>query len=622
MAVISVRRAAVRAGFDAVALQRAGVSALLFAAIGVESMVLATWMPDTLAVWFSPEKNGFGDFPVFYHNAQSISLNAFYSPGLSLLMHPLTWFSMRTAFTIYFAINIGALAGVAYLAQRGVASAAAKVAVALAIFALPQTHWALRVGHFTEILAFASLGGLLLCDRRSVVAGLLIGVLALKPQYLPVPLLYFACTRNWRALGASVGSLALLGVAGVAAMAVRDGSVYEFAHTARYYIDGIATDASFLTLGQRDQAYQQGWQYSWYGFLVSAGIDRNPLIAAELFAISGGAMLLAWWRCSASVAKVATALGMLLLTPHTSFYNWSMLAVAAALLLRSDLRPRALVPLMLVGMAAAAAATQNATPFPLPYDAYRPAGTLGLYWVQPAALACIAALAIIGDRGKRQSAAAINTANEDVPTGVRAVVRATPTLALASNAEPRRPPSISRYAPSMVLAATALVAIASGAVASAYVSASGPFRGDAYFERSAVLQALPADFPRPADAEIAHVGAGSQLPYRIEWQSPAPTSDVAALMRTRLDDGSWKIVDATENDGAITMRSARAGDGMLPPVVAELRITAGTAGSTMRLEFAPLPVSLVPGYDAWLQHLGLVVHSVDPASDAANVPLR
>ena len=124
--------------------------------------------------------------------------------------------------------------------------------------------------------------------------------------------------------------------------------------------------AQFLTLGQQDQSYQQGWQYSWYGFLLSTGIDPNPLLAADLFALSAGAVVLAWWKCTPSVAKVATALGMLLLTPHSSFYNWSMLAVAGALLLRSDLRPRYLTPLLIGGMCLAAAATQNATPFPLP----------------------------------------------------------------------------------------------------------------------------------------------------------------------------------------------------------------------------------------------------------------
>jgi len=79
-------------------LRRLAVPALLFAAIGVELMVLVAWLPDTLGVWFRPDKNGYGDFPIFYRNASGFYLNGFYSPGLAVLMHPLTYLSMRVAF--------------------------------------------------------------------------------------------------------------------------------------------------------------------------------------------------------------------------------------------------------------------------------------------------------------------------------------------------------------------------------------------------------------------------------------------------------------------------------------------------------------------------------------------
>ena len=375
--------------------------ALCFAAIGVELMVLVAWLPDTLGVWFRPNKNGYGDFLVFYRNASSFYLNGFYSPGLSVLMYPLTFLSMRPAFGVYTGINVAALAGVAYLAQRSVESVPAKIAVALGVFALPQTHWALRVGHFTEILAFAALAGLLLSDRKPVAAGIFIAVLALKPQYLPVPLLYLLWTRNWRALLVSVGGLTTLGVVGIAVFALRtpqDGGI--LASLVDFYGSGVQHAAQFLTLGQQDQSYSRGGSTRGTASCSVPGIDPNPLLAADLFVLTAAAVVLAWWKCTPSVAKVATALGMLLLAPHSSFYNWSMLAVAGALLLRSDLRPRYLTPLLIGGMCVAAAATQNATPFPLPYDAYRPAGTLGVYWVQPMALATIFVLAIFGRRSQ------------------------------------------------------------------------------------------------------------------------------------------------------------------------------------------------------------------------------
>jgi hypothetical protein len=579
--------------------------ALIFAAIGVELMILAAWLPDTLGVWFYPDKNGYGDFPIFYRNASSLYLNGFYSPGLAVLMHPLTYLDMRAAFGVYFGINVAALAGVAYVAQRSVESWPARIAVALGVFALPQTHWALRVGHFTEILAFAALAGLLLSDRKPVAAGICIAVLALKPQYLPVPLFYLAWSRNWRVLAVAVGTLTALGAAGIAVFAAHTQHGASLAYLGDFYGNGLQHAAAFLTTGQQDQSYQQGWQYSWYGFLLSLGIDPNPLLAADLFVLSAAAMVVGWWKCTPSVAKVVTALGMLLLTPHSTFYNWSMLAVAGVLLLRSDLRPRYLVAMLIGGMSLAAVATQNATPFPLPVDVYRPAATLGFYWLQPMALLSIVVLAVYGR-----------------PQGVDEVVAAPaadPLPALPQRiADPAMRGSAISYAPRLVAWGALAAAVAVGYMSSAYVSGNGPFHTDAYFGRGQVLRALPADFPAPPQASIEGAGSGSHLPYRVEWQSSARTSDVAGLMREQLNDGTWRVVDSSDTDGTIKLRSARAAANGLPPIIAEIAVTAAGAGTKVLLEFSPLPSSTVPGYDNWLKSIGLVVHNVEPTSTAAS----
>jgi hypothetical protein len=568
----------------------------LFAVVGIELMVLVTWTPDTLRVWFDPETHGYGDFRVFFENARRLSLTNMYSPGLPLLMHPLTKLSMPVAFAVYTAINVAALTAIAFLAQRAVTSLPAKVVVALGVFTLPQTHWALRVGHFTEVLALASLCGLLLCGRRPVVAGIFIAVLALKPQYLAVPLLYLLLTKNFRAFAAATGGLAALGTLGVAAMALRDPSgLRMFAYTGEYYARAVPDLLRYITIGQGDANYTQSWQYSWYGFLVSIGVDRNPLVALALTSVSLAAMLVAWRRCSPSVAKAAFALGMLLVVPHTTFYNWSMLSVAFVLLLHSDLRPRSMMPLLIGGVAIAAAATQQATPWPLPLDRYRPAGTLGIYWIQPAALASICALALAGRR----------SGDEETPLGAAAAIVDRPVVSRAWLSPSRS------FVAVPILAVVALVA---GYMTSAYVSGSAPFRTDRYFSRSQVLSAVPADFPLPSDARLHSTGSGERLPYRVEWRSEARVSEVAGIMRARLDDGSWTIV-APADDGdpaTIDLRSARGVSGEAP-VIAELHVSPAGQGSVLRLEFSPLPASSVPGYERWLEHIGLVVHDVDPA---------
>lgn len=592
-----------------------GALALLSAAIGIEIVALLSWAPDTIGSWLNPAKNGYGDFPIFYNNARTFSFNALYSPGLAVLMHPLTYMDERPAFGIYTGVNVLALAAVAFVAQRAVASWPAKVAIVLGMFALPQTHWSLRIGHFTQVLAISALLGLLLSDRKPVLAGLCIAMLALKPQYLPVPLLYLVFTKNWRALATVGAAFAVLGIAGVLAMAAREPSGFRmFVYAGSYYQERIPEAWSFLTVGQRDQLYPQGWQYSWYGFLLSIGREPNPLLAADLMLLTLAAVVVCWWRCTPSVAKVATALGMLMLAPHSSFYNWSMLSVAAALLLHSDLRPRCLVPAILAGMAIAAAASQAATPFPLPYDAYRPASTLGVYWVQPAALATILVLAVFGQRQRAPIAARL--------PGVVSAIRRRITAPERAFAQRPAVPAFRRVATGMTVAS---VMIAAGALAGAFVTGAGPFRSQGDFARGRILAALPADFPVPPQSDIEDTGAGAHYPYRVEWRTDAPTSEVAGLMRERLDDGTWRVVDASAaaggrtptGDGA-TFRSARSATGGLP-VIAEINIEPSGDGSRVRVEFSPLPASSIPGYQRWLQHIGLVVHDIDPASPAGAV---
>jgi hypothetical protein len=629
------------------AARRHAVSALLFAAIGIEIVVLLSWAPDTLGSWLNPGKNGYGDFPIFYNNARTFSFNALYSPGLAVLMHPLTYMGERPAFGVYTGVNLLALAAVAFIAQRAVASWPAKIAIVLGMFALPQTHWSMRIGHFTQVLAIAALLGLMLSDRKPVLAGLCIAMLALKPQYLPVPLLYLLFTKNWRALATVAAAFVVLGLAGVAAMAARDPSgIRMFIYAGSYYHDRIPEAWSFLTVGQRDQLYPQGWQYSWYGFLLSIGQQPNPLIAADLMLLTLAAAVVCWWKCTPSVAKVAAALAMLMLAPHSSFYNWSMLSVAAALLLHSDLRPRALVPGLLVMMAVAAAASQAATPFPLPYDAYRPAGTLGVYWVQPAALLAIVVLAIFGRRDRALSGVppaitgtpAASLLVTRLPRIVAPIRRAIPPTAApqptaaAVTADPQTASPLSQFGSRRVKAlastlAVAAVMISSGALAGASITGAGPFRSQGDFARGRILAALPPDFPVPPQSDLEDTGAGAHYPYRVEWQTDAPTSEVAGLMRQRLDDGTWRIVDTSapanspsaHSAGDVsTFRTARSADGATP-VIAEINVEPSGGGSRVRVEFSPLPASSIPGYQRWLQHIGLVVHDIDPASPAGQV---
>jgi len=242
-----------------------------------------------------------------------------------------------------------------------------------------------------------------LLRRRPYLAGLCFAFLVLKPQYAPIPALYLLWTRNGRALVALLAGAAVLETAGFAAAGF--GEVGP-------YVKGL------LDLGSdsRDNllAVQQAWQYAWPGFLISAGLDSNPLLVADALALSLAAVVLVWLRGNAPTAMAAAALGMLLVAPYANFYDWGLLVVAGALLLRADVRWKGLLPVVIVGLYVALIATQAATPWPIKglevsvvqtgdqlSLAVADIGTRGLYWVTPAALAAVCFLAVAAHRGGR-----------------------------------------------------------------------------------------------------------------------------------------------------------------------------------------------------------------------------
>lgn len=379
-------------------------SALLLALVGIEVAALVALLPDTVSIWWQGKPSP--DFQLLLNAARDLKPNGLYSPGLSLLLYPLTLLDEANAYRVYAGLGALAVLAVAYLAQRGIRPVEARMAVTLGIISVPQMHWALRFGHLTPFLALAALGGFLLLRRRPYLAGLCFAFLVLKPQYAPIPALYLLWTRNGRALAGLLGGAVLLETAGFAAAGL--GEIGP-------YVRGLLDMGS----DSRDNlaAIQQSWQYAWPGFLKSAGLEANPLLVADALALSLAAVVLVWFRGSAPTAVAATALGMLVVAPYANFYDWGLLVVAGALLLKADIRWKSLLPVIAVGLYVALIATQAATPWPIEgleinviqtgdqlSLAVGDIGTRGLYWVTPAALAAVCFLAIAAQRAGRGGA--------------------------------------------------------------------------------------------------------------------------------------------------------------------------------------------------------------------------
>ncbi|MCH8849640.1 MAG: DUF2029 domain-containing protein [Chloroflexi bacterium] len=552
--------------------KKVGLAAALLAVIGIELAVMATLWPDTLSAWWHADTTG--DFPAFYRAAEELRPHGFYSPALSVLLYPLTFLSIPAAYRVYLALGAVSLAATAFLAQQAVRSPEARVAVVLGVLSIPQLHWALRLGHMTNMLVLAALGGFLLLRRHPILAGLCFAFLILKPQFALVPALYLVWTRNGKALAAMVLGAAALELGGFA--------ITGFGAIGAYL-------SGFLNWGAdaRDNLipHQQSWQYSWQGFLISMGRDPNPLIAFDLALVSLAVVALAWARTRESVALVAAALGMLLVTPFANFYDWGLLVVAGALLIRAQVPWKAAVPVTLAGLYALLLVSQQATPFPavdIELAGFGPDGqaliapisqTLGIYWITPAALVAVALLAAMGGRVRARA-----LAEEGSPKKIRRIDPAAVASALRMQVAGALRPSRRLALAAFVLPAVFFMA--------AYIGGAPPFvRTYDPFSPSEVLRQLPADFPIPEGGKLQAAGEGDELPYHVEWTSDKPVSEVAGAYREMLSGDEWELMQEDDAGPGYRVRIAHFTPLGLMTHWAMLDVTNDGSSSRISLDF-------------------------------------
>ena len=572
-------------------------SALLLVLIGVELAVLVAWLPDTFMLWWSADEPN--DFAAFYGYAKELSPAGLYSPRLSLLLHPLTYLDLPNAYRAYTTLAVLALLATAYLAQRGIGSWEGRLAVVLGVLSIPQMHWALRIGHLTPFLALAALSGFLLLRRHPILAGLCFALLTIKPQYAVIPGLYLLWTRNGRALAAMLAAVAAMELVAFAAA-------------------GFDTISSYMStvfdwgVDTRDDRFAfKTWQYSWPGFLISAGFQPNPLVIFDLIVLSLAAIVLVWMRGGQSLALPAAALGMLLVTPYANFYDWGILVVAGALLLRAQVPWKRLLPAVTIGLYFTLIVTQTATNFPaidvelggvgpagefLPalYGDFSPA--LGVYWITPVALAVVFLLALLGrrdevaqpeaiSRPRPRLALAFATALSASRAFVRAIFGLRPSLAGATALS--APPALVRAVSHRRLRLALVGALLPlGYFAAAFIGNIPPFN-EPYdpFTRAAVLRELPPDFPLPADGELQTAGQGAQLPYRVEWTTEQPVAQVAALYRLLPAGDAWDLMLEEETEPSYRVRLAHVEPNGFMSHWLMLDITPVADGSRISIEF-------------------------------------
>ncbi len=239
-----------------------------------------------------------------------------YPPLFLFVAAALSFLSYGWALLAWMAITIPA-----YLAAiRAIIPQPGTLVVALAFPAV-----FINLGHGQNgFLTAALLGGsLVLLDRRPLIAGILIGLLAYKPQFGVLIPLVLAVTGRWQVFGAAAVTVIT-------------------ASAASYAVFGIEVWHAFFesTKFTRNVVLESGgtgWQKIQSIFAATRmwGANIQVAYAAQIILGSSIAVSLIWlWRSLAAfpLKAAALAIGSLLATPYVLDYDLVVLAIAIAFL--------------------------------------------------------------------------------------------------------------------------------------------------------------------------------------------------------------------------------------------------------------------------------------------------
>jgi hypothetical protein len=284
------------------------------------------WVPANLAA--AGHATAIYDQRLFAVLQQAISggdayLPWIYPPTFLLLIAPLGALSYKTAFIAWLATALT----VYWLALRKLAGRESLV-VALAF---PGVMICIYNGHAEILLAGLFGGAMFLLDRRPYVAGLLIGLCAVKPHlFLLVPVALVAAGR-WRPF-ASAACLVLLSAA-ISAVVFGADLWRDFFMTVAGLGDGAVWDSASLgiMLAKQQSVFAFGLRF---GTPILAGTLQVAVIA-----LAGWAVAVTWRRRNRSLGERSMVLccGTLLASPYLFDYDLALLAVPIAIVAREGL---------------------------------------------------------------------------------------------------------------------------------------------------------------------------------------------------------------------------------------------------------------------------------------------
>lgn len=230
--------------------------------------------------------------------------------ALALLPYPV-------ALGLWSALQAGLFTTALLLATRGFLSTPVAVFVALASPSLALT---LPWGQFGSIVAALMTLGILLVDRRQLLSGVLLGLIAVKPQFgvlVPVALL---AGRHWRAFLAAGASMTALVVLSLLLVGLRGWE--DFVSIALPAQIAITSDpANYVPIAHsiRDRLILMG---------VEPPAARAAQIATAMLALV--AVAYAFWRDLAPAHRLfVLAAATMAALPYVAVYDQAIVAIAA-----------------------------------------------------------------------------------------------------------------------------------------------------------------------------------------------------------------------------------------------------------------------------------------------------
>ncbi len=245
-----------------------------------------------------------------------------YPPHLLLLVRPLGLLPYVAGWLLWSATGFAAFAFASYCAARRFALGFSGATLAGLLIA-PAAMSNLISGQIGFFASALFVGGIAALDRRPLLAGVLFGLLTVKPHLgILVPCLLLAC-RAWIAIAAAVATtLVLLGVS----------VLVDGVEPWRLFVGETA--AAQWDLLQHGEASMYARIPSVFGSLHRLGVPFEVSLAVQLVAsvCAAGAVCVGLWRAANLLDRfMLIAVGAFLVAPYALHYDMSLLTIATLL---------------------------------------------------------------------------------------------------------------------------------------------------------------------------------------------------------------------------------------------------------------------------------------------------